>query len=426
MGADLFVISGTGDKLINGSGGSTQDTIDYGMRDDGLIINMTSAEGGNVEHGNGDEDIFFEIGAFNLTDFDDRFNGDVGDDSVAAGAGNDTLLGGAGNDTLSGGDGNDILEGGDGDDVLFGGTGNDTFVVAPTSGNDVVADFVLGEDLFDATSVPSQLAEFAGQSVRPSEITVTNNPPQVGSPFFPSGSQTLTFPDGTQVTVPENTIRTSEPGDQLTDLAEAGIVCFVRGTRIETEFGERPIESLTVGDRIRTVDNGLQPIRWIGSRRTLACGRHAPIRLSSGSMGNHSDLLVSQQHRILFEGWKPELYFAEPEVLVPAAGLLSDIAQLDDARREVEYWHFLLEAHELVWANGAVVESLLPAREALSSLDPVSLQQVVESLVGNETALFADAMYQPARPLIKMSEARVLFDAPHKAAPSETGGKKVA
>lgn len=66
----------------------------------------------------------------------DRWSGNVGDDSLSGGGGNDTLNGGAGNDTLFGNLGNDQLNGNDGDDVLRGGQGNDT--LKGNAGNDTL------------------------------------------------------------------------------------------------------------------------------------------------------------------------------------------------------------------------------------------------------------------------------------------------
>lgn len=66
----------------------------------------------------------------------DRWSGNVGDDSLSGGGGNDTLNGGLGNDTLYGNLGNDILSGGDGSDILRGGKGTDT--LRGNSGNDTL------------------------------------------------------------------------------------------------------------------------------------------------------------------------------------------------------------------------------------------------------------------------------------------------
>jgi Ca2+-binding RTX toxin-like protein len=65
------------------------------------------------------------------------------------GTGNDTLQGDTGQDVLEGGAGNDILTGGAHADTLSGGDGLDTFVFTSGSGQDVVLDFTVGEDILD-------------------------------------------------------------------------------------------------------------------------------------------------------------------------------------------------------------------------------------------------------------------------------------
>ena len=94
-------------------------------------------------------------GIISGTSGDDFMDGRGGDDFLFGNGGNDHMLGGTGNDRLDGGKGNDILDGGTGNDILTGGDGRDTFVFAPMtrntpgSGNDVVTDFVHGQDHLD-------------------------------------------------------------------------------------------------------------------------------------------------------------------------------------------------------------------------------------------------------------------------------------
>ena len=94
---------------------------------------------------------------------EDRVYGGGGDDTVYGGEGNDVLFGDArsvesGDDVLYGGAGDDTLyaDGIDditvkdtgGNDTLYGGAGNDTFVfnLKEATGDDVIEDYVLGED----------------------------------------------------------------------------------------------------------------------------------------------------------------------------------------------------------------------------------------------------------------------------------------
>ncbi|MFB9151599.1 calcium-binding protein, partial [Roseovarius ramblicola] len=92
---------------------------------------------------------------------DDNMNGYEGNDLISGNAGNDFVKGGWGDDTLRGGDGNDRITGDWGDDMLFGGGGNDTlhggdgrdtFITSSDpDGEDIIADFVVGEDLLDVS-----------------------------------------------------------------------------------------------------------------------------------------------------------------------------------------------------------------------------------------------------------------------------------
>lgn len=86
-------------------------------------------------------------GAINAGAGNDTLYGSTGNDTLYGRAGNDNLYGGTGNDTLNGGTGNDTLFGGAGNDLLYGGSGNDTFNYADGEGDDVVYDYVAGEDV---------------------------------------------------------------------------------------------------------------------------------------------------------------------------------------------------------------------------------------------------------------------------------------
>lgn len=165
-GNDLAV-GGLGDDHLMGSEGADTlegtagaDTLDGGLDDDSL---------------SGGED-------------DDRLLGGAGDDTLDGGAGNDSLSGSDGNDSLTGGDGNDTvagdggdddLIGGAGDDLLTGGDGIDTFHFGAVSGNDSIADFLIGTDILDFGEIS------------PDDVTIS----EVG------GNRVLTLPGGATVTL---------------------------------------------------------------------------------------------------------------------------------------------------------------------------------------------------------------------------------
>lgn len=161
--------------------------------------------------------------------------------------------------------------------------------------------------------------------------------------------------------------------------------CFARGTLIETEFGALPVEDLRDGMKVWTRDNGLQEVRWIGSRKLNAAVLHLaanlrPIRISAGALGNSvpaRDLLVSPQHRVLVRSRIAQKIFGCEEVLVAAKQLLQ-IEGIDIASdlAEVEYFHMLFDRHEIVVSDGAETESLYTGPEALKSLGHAAREEI--------------------------------------------------
>ena len=86
--------------------------------------------------------------------------------------------------------------------------------------------------------------------------------------------------------------------------------CFRRGTLIETEKGQRAVETLAIGDRVMTASGDLKALRWIGKRHysAEALGTHPqmlPVLIRAGSLGNflpRRDLWVSPEHALYLDG----------------------------------------------------------------------------------------------------------------------------
>jgi len=198
------------------------------------------------------------------------------------------------------------------------------------------------------------------------------------------------------------------------DIFETDIVCFVRGTLIEFADGSRPIESLKVGDLVQTLDNGHQPLRWIGSVKLGASALKAtpkllPIRIKAGALGTEtpsSDLLVSPQHRVLVRSKVALKMFGATEVLVAAKQLLQ-IEGVDVAEdlHEVEYFHLLFDRHEVVTSNGAPTESLYTGAQALQSVGQAAREEIFTLFPELREKEFVP---QPARPLPSGRKARKL------------------
>ncbi|WP_236635827.1 Hint domain-containing protein [Paracoccus aminophilus] len=162
--------------------------------------------------------------------------------------------------------------------------------------------------------------------------------------------------------------------------------CFTRGTLIETDQGLIPVESLKVGDLVRTADHGFKPIVWIGSRSLdrvdlAARPKLRPIEIKAGALGPGlplRDLVVSPQHRVLVKSRIVQRLFAQDEVLVAAIHLVGSagIQRLNDCN-QVEYFHFMLDQHEVVFAEGAPTESLYLGKQAAKMLPTSCMDEIL-------------------------------------------------
>lgn len=154
-------------------------------------------------------------------------------------------------------------------------------------------------------------------------------------------------------------------------------VCFTRGTLIDTVSGPVPVEDLEVGDLVITEDEGTQPLRWIGRRKVAAKGAFAPVRIATGALGNDRELLVSQRHRILLRDWRANLLFGQTEVFVAATHLVNDTTIRRVTTGEVEYFHLLLDRHQILTSNTLPTESFHPGDIAMGALASAAKSEVL-------------------------------------------------
>lgn len=189
----------------------------------------------------------------------------------------------------------------------------------------------------------------------------------------------------------------------------ATLPCFTAGTLIDTETGSTPIEDLAVGDLVRTMDHGLQPIRWIGQRRLeiselMANPALRPVEIAAGVLDNSRPLVVSPQHRMCLSGWQAELLYGEPVVLVPAKALLSDDRVcVVPATRAVTYIHLLFDTHEVIFAEGAASESFHPGEMGVAGFSDAQRDEL-QAIFGNITEA-AEDRHTTAYPILKVHEA---------------------
>ncbi|WP_321572988.1 Hint domain-containing protein [Tabrizicola oligotrophica] len=178
----------------------------------------------------------------------------------------------------------------------------------------------------------------------------------------------LALPDGGRFALPlspmaaatEYTLLRVEEAPEDSGLSDLLCISFARGTMITLATGaQKPIEDLRPGDRVLTRDHGGQPIRWIGRATLKAVGPFAPVVITSGSLGNAGDLIVSQHHRMF-------LYQRERKAGLPTSELLVQAMHLVDGERVflreggfVDYLSLVFDRHEIIYAEGVPAESLM-------------------------------------------------------------------
>ncbi|PTX56525.1 Hint domain-containing protein [Litoreibacter ponti] len=162
-------------------------------------------------------------------------------------------------------------------------------------------------------------------------------------------------------------------------LADLTGMSFGRGTRITMSDGsQRPVEQLQVGDRVLTRDNGMQPIRWIGTRTVQGAGDFAPVVISHGAMGNAENITVSQQHRMLVSDWRAEVMVGSRDVLIRAADLVNDDTIFIRKGGFVEYTQLVFDQHQILYAEGVPTESLHMSQQILNGLPEDVANEVLD------------------------------------------------
>jgi Hint domain len=135
--------------------------------------------------------------------------------------------------------------------------------------------------------------------------------------------------------------------------------CFLKGTKISTLSGDRLVQDLQIGDEVQTLA-GRKTIKWIGYNKFTKEESRAwhdnvmPIRVARFAIDDrtpHRDLYLSPLHCIFVsEALIPVMYLINEASI--AQGMPSDMSA-------IEYYHIDLDTHEVIYAEGALVESFL-------------------------------------------------------------------
>ncbi len=164
--------------------------------------------------------------------------------------------------------------------------------------------------------------------------------------------------------------------------SSGGAHCFLRGTSILTDCGEKPVEDLQVGDRVTLQSGEARPVKWVGRQAFKKGGAHwyegvVPIRVARHALDGHtphSDLYLSPGHALLLNG-----------VLIRVKDLvngttIAPVTPVDGT--SIEYYAVLLATHEVILAEGAAAETF---RSSDSNFENFSNFADYERLYAGET-----------------------------------------
>ena len=184
------------------------------------------------------------------------------------------------------------------------------------------------------------------------------------------------------------------------------ITCFAADTMIATPDGEIAVQDIEVGQPIWTLDNGIQPVRWVATTTVQGIGAFAPVHIEANALGNAEPLTVSQQHRMCIQNYASQLLFGSDNVLVAAKHLVGMPGVSIAPRQSISYTHFMFNQHQIVRSNGMLSESFFLADNSLNGVDWPARAELLALFPSLATGI--DDFGDTAAMTIKGWEARLL------------------
>ncbi len=146
---------------------------------------------------------------------------------------------------------------------------------------------------------------------------------------------------------------TANSGNDCKNKGTGPKCCFLRGTRLSTPMGELAVEDLAIGDQVCTLD-GVKTIKWIGYDKIAGADTGTedvrPIRIARFAIDEstpYRDLYLSPGHCLFLNN-----------VLIPVAYLVNEASIAPHLELQtIEYYHVEFDTHEVIFAEGACVES---------------------------------------------------------------------
>jgi hypothetical protein len=140
--------------------------------------------------------------------------------------------------------------------------------------------------------------------------------------------------------------------------------CYLAGTLILTPDGPRDVSQLKIGDSVVTYSGKAKPIKWIGRNRFVRKSHEnwsshvMPIKVARFALDGQApsaDLYLSAGHAIYLDG-----------ILIQVGSLINDETITRDPAADCEVLEYLqieLADHDVIFAEGAATETLLPSAD---------------------------------------------------------------
>lgn len=181
----------------------------------------------------------------------------------------------------------------------------------------------------------------------------------------------------------DHTLVTVEEAPAALPLADLMSLSFARGTRVTLADGsQRPVEALRPGDPVLTRDHGRQPLRLLARATLRAVGAFAPVVIGRAVLGNADDLVVGPHHRLFLYLRRRDPGLPTAEVLVQARHLVDGEAVWVREGGFVDYFGLVFDRHEIIYAEGIPVESLLVNEATVPRLPSGLAEEVTGRLPG--------------------------------------------
>lgn len=229
---------------------------------------------------------------------------------------------------------------------------------------------------------------------------------------FASGPDEYTLQQDADVDLNEDgdTSDSGESGDSNFNVL-LNVVCFGRGTKIQTITGEVPVEELRPETMVLTASRGYRPVRLVCCSRhrfTEVNAQNRPVLFEAGSLGAGlptRPLVVSPQHRMVVPGWNGDLAALAPS---KAFTCLKGIRHMR-GKREIDYFHLVFDQHEIIFASGAPTESFYPGPMAMRAMSGLTRARILGFLEQRQHPA-THYGYDPAYAIMRVRDARNILE----------------